>query len=124
MHPRTKRRIWIAVIVVLVLVGVRLTVFRPFDSAEWIGLGAEKQLHGPSARRWMYLDLKLRNSPVGMTREQVLELLGSPVKRKGGSEFEMLYPMGRAPMSLKTLYMGLEFQDGRVARVALEKSAS
>lgn len=123
MHPRTKRQIGTVVVAIVVLAVLRLTLVQPFDSAKWIALGRTTDLHGSAPRRYMYLDLRLFHSLKGKSREQVIQLLGKPGAREGSSS-ELVYPMGRAPMSLKVLYLGLQFKDDKVTGMRLERSAN
>lgn len=124
MHPRTKRKIAAALVAIAVLVGLRMTLVRPFDSAEWIALGRGSDLHGPEERRYMYVDLRYFQGLKGLGRDEVIGMLGSPVPHRGKSDYDLLYPMGRAPMSLKTLYLGLKFENDVVVEAALTKSAT
>ncbi|GAB2512375.1 hypothetical protein [Lysobacter humi (ex Lee et al. 2017)] len=57
---------------------------------------------------------------VGMTRAQVIELLGDPDSRKtGGIE---VYALGASPLGIDPQYLELTYRDGRLAAFAITEA--
>lgn len=104
---------WLIVAAVVVLgIAIRVTVFKSFDSATW------KQPGPGDQRRGMYLDITLFHRLAGLKREQVIDLLGPPAKDHGLQGYDLVYPMGTAPLSISRAWLALKFdKEDRVATV-------
>ncbi|MFN7972801.1 MAG: hypothetical protein U0166_10710 [Acidobacteriota bacterium] len=98
---------WLVPLVVFaILIGIRMTVFKPFDSAEWKRPGPGDQRQG------MYLDLVLWGRLKGLTREQVIDKLGEPSRNPGLKGYALVYAMGTKPFSINKAWLAIKFNAG------------
>jgi hypothetical protein len=92
----------------------------PFDSSTWKASLANNS--NDSIRLRMVDDLLRRHSLLGMTREDVMSLLGHPPKTEYFRDYDFVYWLGpeRSFMSIDSEWLAVKFsEDGRVSKARL-----
>lgn len=83
----------------------------PFDSQKW----KNATLYGTDDTRYrMYEDLIARYKLVGMTKDEIIELLGPESDPAYFKEWDLRYWMGPEPYGIDSVWLVMRIRDGRV----------
>lgn len=120
------KKFWIVILaIVAIIIASGMKMFwvseLPFDSATWKNISSRAD----DTRYRMHWDLLEKHDLVGMTREQVVELLGEPEPKEGGSlsvqGTDMVYFLGPEPgaFSIDTIWLIVHTSKGAVIGYAV-----